>query len=492
MSMPHLLVIVPGILGSVLAQDGVEVWAPNGGAFFRGILSLGKSITRLQLVRDSIDQDDIGDGVSATALIPDAHFVPGLLKVDGYSGIRSAIAANFEIIPADPNTGKAGNYLEFPYDWRRDNRYSANRLRATIDMALAQLRDLVGSNECKVILLTHSMGGLVSRYYLECLGGWRDCLALFSFGTPYRGSPNALNYLANGYKAMGLELTGVLRSCTSVYQLLPIYECILHDRRWWRAAELGGLPNIDPKLAIDALAFHREIESAVERNLTDSAYAASRYRTFPFVGVRQQTLQSAELRDGLLIPKDFSPTHIPALLDGGDGTVPRVSATPIELGNAFLETFHVELHASLQKNPRILEDVIARLQQIVAVESMANIRGPEVSAQRPGLTMHTPDAILLGEPLSVDFKYTTPLSSSIDIIVSLTNRRTGETRLARPYPTDDGWRLVEKNLSDGLYELTAEANDGASLAVHDIFEVLPADLATESEKGSIRGRRNEM
>src|SRR4029434_11089128 len=33
--------------------------------------------------------------------------------------------------------------------------------------------------------------------------GWRDCRALITFGTPYRGSANALNYLANGYKKLG-------------------------------------------------------------------------------------------------------------------------------------------------------------------------------------------------------------------------------------------------------------------------------------------------
>jgi hypothetical protein len=35
------------------------------------------------------------------------------------------------------------------------------------------------------------MGGLVARYYLEVLGGWEKCRALFTFGTPHRGSLNA-------------------------------------------------------------------------------------------------------------------------------------------------------------------------------------------------------------------------------------------------------------------------------------------------------------
>ena len=49
------------------------------------------------------------------------------------------------------------------------------------------------------------MGGLVSRYYLEVLGGWRDTRRLITFGTPYRGSLNAVDFAANGFsKFFGL------------------------------------------------------------------------------------------------------------------------------------------------------------------------------------------------------------------------------------------------------------------------------------------------
>jgi pimeloyl-ACP methyl ester carboxylesterase len=41
----------------------------------------------------------------------------------------------------------------------------------------------------KLILVGHSMGGLVARYFLECLEGWRDTRRLVTFGTPYRGCP---------------------------------------------------------------------------------------------------------------------------------------------------------------------------------------------------------------------------------------------------------------------------------------------------------------
>ncbi|WP_454131014.1 esterase/lipase family protein [Kitasatospora aureofaciens] len=93
------------------------------------------------------------------------------------------------------------NFLEFPYDWRLDNRIAARRLTETVERALHEWRQHTGNPAAKVIFLAHSMGGLVAaRYYLEALEGWRDCRALFTFGTPYRGSLNPLGFLANGYK----------------------------------------------------------------------------------------------------------------------------------------------------------------------------------------------------------------------------------------------------------------------------------------------------
>ena len=58
--------------------------------------------------------------------------------------------------------------------------------------------------------MAHSMGGLVSRYYLEVLGGWHNARALFTFGTPYRGSLNAVNVLANGMRKGGIDVSQAL------------------------------------------------------------------------------------------------------------------------------------------------------------------------------------------------------------------------------------------------------------------------------------------
>ena len=107
------------------------------------------------------------------------------------------------------------------------------------------------------------MGGLVARYYLEVLEGWRDCRALITFGTPYRGSLNALDFLANGYKRLFVDLTEVMRSFPSAHQLLPIYKALRVGDDYVRVAETKGIPGVELARAQDALAFHREIEAKV-------------------------------------------------------------------------------------------------------------------------------------------------------------------------------------------------------------------------------------
>jgi triacylglycerol esterase/lipase EstA (alpha/beta hydrolase family) len=54
-------------------------------------------------------------------------------------------------------------------------------------------RESSGNKDAKLILVGHSMGGVISRYYLECLDGWRDTRTLVTFGTPYRGSLKAIS-----------------------------------------------------------------------------------------------------------------------------------------------------------------------------------------------------------------------------------------------------------------------------------------------------------
>ena len=223
-------------------------------------------------------------------MIPDLHLIPGLWKIDGYSKLSGYLQRQFAVTPGR-------NFFTFPYDWRRDNRVAARRLKEQTDRWLREWRR--ESPDAKLILVGHSMGGLVARYFLECLEGWRDTRRLVTFGTPYRGSLNALNFLVHGMqKRLGpipvLDLSRLLRSFPSIYQLLPIYPCLdPGDGQLIRVSEAAGLPHVDPERARAADAFHREIERAVTAHLDDEEYRRGRYTIHPIVGTFQATLLSA-------------------------------------------------------------------------------------------------------------------------------------------------------------------------------------------------------
>ena len=470
--MPHLVLVLPGITGSVLEKDGSEIWAPSRQAIWTGLTSLGHSLQDLKIVHDDPEADDLGDRVVATRLSPNIQIVPGLIKIDGYSSLTSALKEKFDLIEGDANHPAPANFLEFPYDWRRDNRASARKLKQLVEQFLRLWRTHTGNPQAKTILVAHSMGGLVCRYYLECLEGWKDCLSLITFGTPFRGATSALGYLANGYKQLFVDVTEVLRSCTSMYQLLPIYKALEVDGTYFRVAEVAGIPGVDEEKARNALAFHREIEAAVTSNLSNEEYLRAQYRTLPFVGVYQPTFQSATFAKGSVEIRDDLPLDWPIELDGGDGTVPRCSATPIELSGEFRDTFHPERHSALQSNPLIIEDIVNRMRQMVAAEALIHIRGSQPHAEVGGLSLYIDDAYFTGEPIKIAISPVQFKSNGRTLSVRIIQTNTGEVYNYNVPDVDGRWRFTLPPMPVGPYAFEAEVGGGDAPAVHDVFAVV--------------------
>ena len=103
----------------------------------------------------------------ATRLMPDIHLIPGLWSIDGYGQIRGSILERFKVKEGE-------NYVEFPYDWRRANIASARKLKARVEPVLSAWRRKSRNADAKLILIAHSMRGIVSRCFLELLGRTTD------------------------------------------------------------------------------------------------------------------------------------------------------------------------------------------------------------------------------------------------------------------------------------------------------------------------------
>ena len=462
--MADVVVLLPGITGSVLRDSaGRDVWAPTAGAAARALVTLGRSITDLEL-RDG----EADDGVTAPLMVPDLHLIPGLWKIDGYSKLSAYLQRQFAVTP-----GK--NFFVFPYDWRRDNRVAARRLKEQADRWLWQWRQ--ESPEAKLILVGHSMGGLVARYFLECLDGWRDTRRLVTFGTPYRGSLNAVNFLVHGMqKRLGpipvLDLSRLLRSFPSIYQLLPIYPCLdLGDGALMRVSEVAGLPHVDPERARAADGFHREIEQAVTAHLDDEEYRRGRYTIHPIVGTFQSTLLSARRSgDGVEVLGTY-----PGFEPDGDGTVPRVSATPIEFPHEEGAMFAAERHGSLQHN----DSVLVQLAGLLSEQDTSTVR----AGANAGLELD--DAYGPGEPVSFRFRAADPMAPLTALV---TNADTGAEIARLDLGAAGDWRDGElAPPPPGAYRLTL-AGEGVE-PVTDTFVAVGEQDPMETDEVRIGGWR---
>ena len=452
-----VVILVPGILGSVLEREGKEIWGLSPGGVLRALRTLGGSIRDLALVGDP--QGDPGDGVVATKLMPDVHIIPGLWAIDGYSAIAAMITSTFDVVP-----GKT--FIEFPYDWRLSNRFTAERLAAVALTALHKQRQV--NPNAKLILVCHSMGGLVSRYFLECLDGAKDTRTLITFGTPYRGSLNALSFLANGFtKKVGpfkiMDLSTFVGTLPSVYQLLPIYPCISSDSgALTRVSETDGLPEgVDKGRALRAEhEFHRVIEAAVAARGPEAPYFIH-----PVVGMTQPTLQSALLANGTLT---MLSNYDGADLDG-DGTVPRVSATPIEYDGRKPDpaVYAPESHGSLQNALSVQTQILGLLTPVERPERFRDARG--------GLRLWLDDLYALGEEINVTVVATIRRATLVATVADADTRRTIAGPLPLQMAGDGLTHTVQLPPSpEGCYRLTVAAvGEGAASIqpVHGLFLV---------------------
>ncbi|WP_211262553.1 esterase/lipase family protein [Nitriliruptor alkaliphilus] len=116
-----------------------------------------------------------------TPPVADARPEPDpIVFVHGYSGGESnwsTMVKRFEAAGWD-----ADRLVVWPYNWNQRNVTTARQLADEI----ARVRDVTGAEQ--VTLITHSMGGLSSRYYLSQLGGTEFVGTWVSLGGPNHGT----------------------------------------------------------------------------------------------------------------------------------------------------------------------------------------------------------------------------------------------------------------------------------------------------------------
>jgi len=392
----HVLIIVPGILGSCLARDGRLIW---GGpkvarAFFNPTKALG-------LRGDGLSPDP---GVEAVGLIKRPAQFPGLSKNDIYDDLVKHLEDRFVLDET--------NYLVFPYDWRLSCEVNAKILAYRAWPLLEKKRR--SDPGAKLVFICHSMGGLVVQYFTDTMGGASETHEVITLGTPFRGSIKALGVMTKGWPPSLPVLRQRFRSLAltlpSVYELLPSYRAIIQSDQL-RVVTRGDLPE---DARDDLFSRARRIMAAMD-HATVRAYG----RTV-IVGSAQPTPQFADVgatgvkilhqwvgRDG---PRD----------ERGDGTVPRQSVTPPEWPDDRHAIPLPQTHIGLPSTSlvhRILANVLTATPREEQAESRAK------------LAIEVPDLVPAGEPLTVGCEVAEG-DAQIPLLVELT-------------PLDD-WRLVQR------------------------------------------------
>jgi phospholipase A1 len=307
-----IVVLIPGIMGSRLVLPATEpgarseeVWPPTPLETQAGYKRIDKLLDPHVVAGEMIDK---------------------VLCFSFYQTIKDQLDAL-----GYTQTGTQKRLIEFPYDWRQDNFSTADALAARLDRIHA---DGAG----KIVLIGHSMGGLIARLLIE--SGkyddrpWFGKIGLFmALATPHLGAPLALARIFGLDSTLGISGADFVRltanpAFPSGYQLIPapgelaiwkrdspdVAPLDVYDET--TAVQLG----LDPKLVARAKAMH---------SVLGSGRRPPHVRYFYFAGSGHRTVTRVNVAAEPGKPVDHLRSVATYTPDAGDGTVPMYSALPV-------------------------------------------------------------------------------------------------------------------------------------------------------------------
>ncbi len=345
---------MPGITGTEIWSDvpgyEVKLWPPT-------IKGLGNDILRLRL-------DHTGNPVEASsprdviAWLATADFGDSLfwkLRRSGYTMWHTPLGAEANVNAAIP-TPKGINFIVAGYDWRFKNETHL----ATLDMAVRRLIESSGSH--KVVLMGHSMGGLIARKYVtQYPGASNRVLQVFTIASPLLGTPSAIQRFYNGDNIHWIvdippnQVRVALRTMPSAYQLMPTerYQTLhgrsfFYDRQFnlstgrWEdvpisiaslKVRLGAEMPFDSNTSVTALAMIQDAASFHDG--IDGVAMPVPWEQFVGTGVatttairRSSSYYDYEMKD-CSVEQCVSKETYEVIIGNGDGTVTVESATDL-------------------------------------------------------------------------------------------------------------------------------------------------------------------
>lgn len=260
------LVFVPGIMGTCLRRTGTDGTGKDDDGLPNLRWNPSKALWMLWNVSGTSGAERkamlVGPRFNANYLEPHNSSPLG----DGFAALMKDYCKKYLIPLKAHDWGPLGKIFEFPayavgYNWTDDAKSAGEKLADRITEIIDEAKDVVGFCE-KVIVITHSMGGLVSRSASELAGASGSILGIIHGVQPVTGTPAAYWRIKAGFEGFGMtsrvlgnsgeRVTPVLGNIPGGLELLPnkLHLTNAGAHQWLTVTENGAptlaLPESDP------------------------------------------------------------------------------------------------------------------------------------------------------------------------------------------------------------------------------------------------------
>ncbi|MHB8241260.1 MAG: alpha/beta fold hydrolase [Solirubrobacteraceae bacterium] len=314
------VIFIPGFLGSRIACTTGETWTNIPKVDFAD----------MALERDGVTNAGAPGSCSATTTPLEGQ--EGVVKTAAGKDVYGAALEFLNRIEARGGTPTPENgAYAFPYDWRKSPTITLGALNKLVDRVLAK----TGAH--RVVLMAHSMGGLVTQAYIADPTYAEKVARAITLGTPYWGAPKSHTALLTSKsnepapELLGLDLflsnedlQFAARNMQGLYWLYPSADYgpwLKVEGSGYSGATLGG-SQIDPWVAslggTPAL-----VNSAMAGHAALDGFKTNGVQYQVVVGSGVPTITSMEVAFNEFEAAQFVGVHF----GSGDGTVPARSAT---------------------------------------------------------------------------------------------------------------------------------------------------------------------
>lgn len=463
---PNPVLIIPGIAGTELYDEGDLIW-PNIGRMFTNIND--------QFLSESLMLDDNGNSINSIQpgeAIEDTVFTIPIVNKE------IKISDYFRSLLIDLESGgyeRDISYSLFPYDWRLNLTSAVFDLKQKID----DIKNQTGSE--KIDIVAHSMGGLVAKAYVHEYGDGNIGKLIF-VGTPHLGAPKAGKVLLTGdqFSIPWLEkerIKEIAENSPALHQLLPSHKYFDQFQGYIRKYSDENLRDYEGTKSFFLDEKDKNInmfnlfEDFQNKNLQDINFSDA--EVYNIAGCTTPTQSAYRLGTlGTIVKVGYS---------SGDGTVPLISSDYINISEE--NKFYVKNgdHPELSSQDGV-RDLILSILTDESTETLSdNVSQDSGFCNFKGkiLTWHSPVEVHIYDS---EGRHTGPIENGgieygipgVDYEIIDHNKF-----IFIPTDGDQSYRVEAIGTDDGTFDLLISESENGSVLETMVFNDIPVNTSTQ-------------